>query len=94
MERGLLAKRSGGLGVHDLEVKNLALLGKWLFKLLTEDGVWQTLFKRKYVGTKALSQVLWKPRDSHFLGRPDGYEEGFLPLWYFFDQRWITLARE
>jgi hypothetical protein len=28
-----------GLGVHDLEVKNSALLGKWLFKLLTEDGV-------------------------------------------------------
>jgi hypothetical protein len=55
-----------GLGVHDLEVKNSALLGKWLFKLLTEDGVWQTLLKRKYVGTKALSQVLWRPRDSHF----------------------------
>jgi hypothetical protein len=41
----------------------------WLngfFKLLTEDGAWQTLLKRKYVGTKALSQVLWKPGDSHF----------------------------
>jgi hypothetical protein len=25
------------------------------FKLLTEDGVWQTLLKRKYVGSKALS---------------------------------------
>jgi hypothetical protein len=35
-----------GLGVHDLEVKNSALLGKWLFKLLTEDGVWQTLLRR------------------------------------------------
>jgi hypothetical protein len=41
-------------------------LGKWLFKLLTEDGVWQTLLKRKYIGTKALSQVIWKPGDSHF----------------------------
>jgi hypothetical protein len=59
-------KDQGGLGVHDLEVKNLALLGKWLFKLLTEDGVWQTLLKRKYIGSKALSQVLWKPGDSHF----------------------------
>jgi hypothetical protein len=54
------------VGVHDLEVKNSALLGKWLFKLLTEDGAWQTLLKRKYVGAKALSQVLWKPGDSHF----------------------------
>jgi hypothetical protein len=55
-------KDQGGLGVHDLEVKNSALLGKWLFKLLTEDGVWQTLLKRKYIGSKAV----WKPRDSHF----------------------------
>jgi len=54
------------LGIHDLEVKNRALLGKWLFKLLTEDGVWQTLLRRKYVGSKAVSQVYWKPRDSHF----------------------------
>jgi hypothetical protein len=44
-----------GLGVHDLEVKNSALLGKCLYKLFTEDGVWQTLLKRKYIGTKALS---------------------------------------
>jgi hypothetical protein len=39
MEHGLSAERSGGLGVYDLEAKNLALMGKWLFKLLTEDGV-------------------------------------------------------
>jgi hypothetical protein len=60
------SKDQGGLGVHDLEVKNSALLGKWLFKLLTKDGVWQTLLKRKYIGSKALSQVIWKPGDSYF----------------------------
>jgi hypothetical protein len=43
-----------------------ALLGKWPFRLLTEDGVWQTLLRQKYIGLKALSQVLWKPGDSHF----------------------------
>jgi hypothetical protein len=59
-------KDQGGLGVHDLEVKNLALLGKWLLKLLTENDVWQILLKRKYIGSKALPQVLWKPGDSHF----------------------------
>jgi hypothetical protein len=59
-------KDHGGLGVHDLEVKNSSLLGKWLFKRLTENGVWHTLLKRKFMGTKALSQVLWKPGDSHF----------------------------
>jgi hypothetical protein len=30
---------SGGQGVQNVEVKNSALLGKSLFKLLTEDGV-------------------------------------------------------
>jgi hypothetical protein len=59
-------KDQGGLGIHDLEVKNSALLGKCLFKLLTEDGVCQTILKRKYIGEKALSQVLHKSRDSHF----------------------------
>ena len=56
----------GGLGIHDLEIKNRALLGKWLFKLLYEEGLWQTLLRRKYVGSKAVSQVVWKPGDSHF----------------------------
>src|SRR3954470_15191003 len=60
-------KDQGELGIHDLQVKNSALLGKWLYKLLTSDGVWQSLLKRKYIGTKALSQVVWKPGDLHFL---------------------------
>jgi hypothetical protein len=59
-------KDQGGLGIHDLEIKNRALLGKWLFKLLSEEGIWQTILKRKYMGSKALSQVVWKPGDSHF----------------------------
>jgi hypothetical protein len=40
-----VTKDQGGLGIQDLEVKNIALLGKWLFRLLTEDGVWQTLLR-------------------------------------------------
>jgi hypothetical protein len=72
------------LGVHDLEVKNSALLGKWLFKLLTEDGVWQTLLKRKYIGDPL---EIW---GLAFLGRPDGYEENFLQIWYFLHKRWIA----
>ena len=43
-------KEQGGLGICDLKIKNSALLGKWLFKLLTEDGTWQTILKRKYIG--------------------------------------------
>jgi hypothetical protein len=48
-------KDQGGLGVQDLQVKNSTLSGKWLFKLLTEDGAWQTFLKRKYIGSKSLS---------------------------------------
>jgi hypothetical protein len=59
-------KDQGGLGIHDLEVKNTALMGKWLFRLLIEDGIWQTFLRQEYVGSKALSQVFWKPGDSHF----------------------------
>jgi hypothetical protein len=29
-------------------------------------GFWQTLLKQKYVGSKALSPVIWKLCDSHF----------------------------
>jgi hypothetical protein len=36
-------KDQGGLGIYDLEVKSRALLGKWLFKLLLEEGIWQTI---------------------------------------------------
>jgi hypothetical protein len=34
-------KIKGGLGIHDLNIKNTTLLSKWLFKLLTSDGIWQ-----------------------------------------------------
>jgi hypothetical protein len=56
-------KDQGGLGIQDLEMKNMALLGKWIFKLLRMGFGESSL---KYVGLNALSQVIWKPRDSHF----------------------------
>ena len=34
-------KSMGGLGIVNLEVHNICLLSKWLFKLLNEDGTWQ-----------------------------------------------------
>ena len=58
-------KDQGALGIHDVQVKNEALLSKWLFKLLTEDGVWQTIPRNKYLGHKAVSHAYWKPGDSH-----------------------------
>ncbi|WVZ58599.1 hypothetical protein U9M48_008856 [Paspalum notatum var. saurae] len=50
-------KDQGGLGIHDLNIKNTTLLSKWLFKLLTSDGTWQQLLKNKYLGSKPLVQV-------------------------------------
>jgi hypothetical protein len=62
----LLAKRSGWLGITDLNFKNIALLSKWLFKLVTTDGTWQQLLRNKYLGSKPLVQVERKQGDSHF----------------------------
>jgi hypothetical protein len=50
----------GGLEIHDLNIKILALLGKWLFKLLTTDGTWQKLIRNKYLASKPLVEVEWK----------------------------------
>jgi hypothetical protein len=60
-------KDQGGLGILDLNTKNTALLSKWLYKLLTSDGMWQQILRNKYVGTKPLAQAQWKIGDSHFL---------------------------
>jgi hypothetical protein len=76
-------KDQGGLGVHDLEVKNRALLGKWLARLLTEDGRWQQLLRKKYVGSKAISQVIWKPGDSHFWAGIMATKKHFFPFGSF-----------
>jgi hypothetical protein len=48
-------KDQGGIEIQDLVVKNRALLGKCLYKLLIEHGVWQAVLNRKYVDSHALS---------------------------------------
>jgi hypothetical protein len=69
----------GGLDVHDLEVKNKALLGKWLAMLLTEDVVWQNLLRRKYIGPKAVLQIFWEHEDSHFWAGGMATKKHFFP---------------
>ncbi|WVZ51858.1 hypothetical protein U9M48_002961, partial [Paspalum notatum var. saurae] len=39
----------GGIGVRNLEVQNVCLLSKWLFKLINEEGISQTILKKKYL---------------------------------------------
>ena len=59
-------KEQGGLGIQNLELKNIALLSKWLYRQLTTDGTWQKILRNKYLGTKPFVQVHWKSGDSHF----------------------------
>ena len=71
-------KSFGGLGIIDLEAQNACLLSKWLFKLLTEDGTWQQLLKKKYLRGKTLSQVNKQPGDSQFWRGLMAIKEQFL----------------
>ena len=48
-------KEVGGLGILNLEVQNKCLLSKWLYKLLNEEGMWQSLSRRKYMANRTLS---------------------------------------
>jgi hypothetical protein len=59
-------KDQGGLGIEVLEVKNKCLLCKWLFKILTGNGVWHELVSNKYLHSRSLSQVTVKSLDSSF----------------------------
>ncbi|WVZ63267.1 hypothetical protein U9M48_012909 [Paspalum notatum var. saurae] len=60
------AKDQGRLGILNLDIKNTALLSKWLYNLLTSDGTWQQMLRNKYLRAKPLSQAQWKNGDSHF----------------------------
>lgn len=61
-----LPKDQGGLGVLNLKTMNVALLGKWLWKLENEQGLWQEILRKKYLKNSTLSQVEFKTGDSYF----------------------------
>jgi hypothetical protein len=61
MEYYLLPKNQGGLGIKLLELKNKCSLGKWLFILLSKEGMWQQLVHNKYLKNKVLPQFEAKP---------------------------------
>jgi hypothetical protein len=68
VEHPLLTKVCGGLRIINLDIQNVCLLSKWVFKLLNEDGVWQQVLKRKYLRNSTSAQVSKKPGDSQFWG--------------------------
>lgn len=59
-------KEIGGLGIKNLDIHNQCLLSKWLFKLINEEGMWQSLLKNKYLKNQTIAQVEKKPGDSLF----------------------------
>jgi hypothetical protein len=79
------SKDQGGLGIEVLDIKNICLLSKWLFKLLNEQGMWQELLHNKYLHNKMLSQVQVKPTDSPFWqgirnGRDEFFQRGYFKI--------------
>ena len=41
----------------NLEIQNICLLSKWLYKLVNEDGIWQDLLRKKYLKNKTIGEV-------------------------------------
>ena len=75
-----LPKEQGGLGIIILEVQNVCLLSKWFFNLVNEDGLWQELFRKKYLKNKTIGEAQWKPGDSHFWSGLMKVKDQFLEL--------------
>jgi hypothetical protein len=42
-------KDQGGIGIQNLEIQNQCHLSKWLFKLINEERLWQTILQNKYL---------------------------------------------
>jgi hypothetical protein len=66
MEYGVSTQGPKGLGIQNLENQNQSLLSKWLFKLINEEGLWQTILRNKYLSSQTIGKVDRKPGDSHF----------------------------
>ena len=75
----MLSKMCWGMGIIDLDVQNVCLLSKWLYKLINEDGVWQQLLKKKYLKNRTFSQVTKQPGDSQFWSGLMEVKDHFFP---------------
>jgi hypothetical protein len=73
----------GSLSVSNLDVKNICLLSKWLYKLLNENGMCQQLLKNKYLGDKSRTQISKRPGDSHFWSGLMNIKDQFLRRGHF-----------
>jgi hypothetical protein len=69
MEHNVSTERPRGLEIQSMETQNQSLLSKWLFKLINEDELWQTIIRKKYLTNQTIGMVLRKPWNSHFWAR-------------------------
>jgi hypothetical protein len=67
----------GGLGIQDLEANNNTLFGKWLYKLLSEEGGMTKSPKKKIYGLKGYLSTLLETMGCKLLGRSDGKKRIF-----------------
>ena len=59
------SKKAGRLGIKDIRKMNLSLLCKWWGKLETEEGLWQTIIRAKYMrGGRLIGAIKHKIDDS------------------------------
>src|SRR5699024_9879163 len=70
-------KDQEGLGIEVLDIKNKCLLSKWLFKLLSKEGVCHELLSNKYLRGEPIFQVQERPTISPFWEGLMGVKNGF-----------------
>lgn len=59
-EKICMAKEEGGLGIRDVGKFNLALLGKWRWRLLRErDNLWCKVIRTKYLTYNSSKASIW-----------------------------------
>jgi hypothetical protein len=73
----------GGLGILDLRLQNRCLLSKWLFRLINEQGIWQSILQNKYLKNKTITQVTHRPGDSHFWSALMAIKQDFMRMGHF-----------
>jgi hypothetical protein len=59
-------KDQWSLGIQNFKIQNEYLLSMWLFKLINEDGLRQTILQNKYLANQTIRKVDKLLGDSHF----------------------------